>query len=134
MQVALPYTIFAVLATIINLGSQETVAQLYQGPYALWAAIFVGTGTGLVTKYVLDKKYIFKVSADSVQQDTFVFILYTAMGIFTTAIFWGTEWLFDYLYEDRMMRYVGACIGLFVGYVTKYFLDKKYVFHHLEAK
>jgi len=132
MQVALPYTIFAILATIINLGTQELVVGVYSGVYSLWLAMFMGTGTGLVTKYILDKKYIFKVSAESLQQDTFVFLLYSAMGVFTTAIFWGAEWLFDVLYQDRVMRYVGACIGLLIGYVTKYYLDKRYVFSRME--
>jgi hypothetical protein len=36
--------------------------------------------------------------------------------------------LFDYLINHESAKYVGAVIGLTIGYVSKYFLDKKYVF------
>jgi putative flippase GtrA len=50
------------------------------------------------------------------------------MGVFTTIIFWGTEIAFDYLIRTPNAKYLGAMIGLSVGYVIKYYLDKKYVF------
>lgn len=133
MQVATLYTIFAILATIINLGCQEVASRLYQGEYSFWVAITVGTAGGLVMKYILDKRYIFKYTTNSIASDTWTFFMYTAMGIVTTLIFWVSEWLFEYWFEDRVMRYIGACIGLSIGYVTKYFLDKRFVFTSVEA-
>jgi putative flippase GtrA len=66
------------------------------------------------------------------KDDAKKFILYSLMGAFTTIIFWGTEIAFDTLYQDPNAKYVGAVIGLSIGYVIKYFLDKKYVFTHKE--
>ena len=50
---------FAVLATLANLGAQRVVLALLDVKGELAAAIFVGTGVGLVVKYVLDKRWIF---------------------------------------------------------------------------
>ena len=52
------------------------------------------------------------------------------MGIFTTIIFWGTEIAFDVIFKSAGAKYIGAIIGLGIGYIIKYFLDKKYVFIH----
>jgi len=46
----------------------------------------------------------------------------------TTFIFWGTEIGFDAFFENENAKYFGAVIGLSIGYIIKYFLDKKYVF------
>ena len=58
------------------------------------------------------------------------FIRYTIMGIFTTFIFWGTEIGFDLYFEEENAKYAGAIVGLSIGYIIKYFLDKKFVFTH----
>ena len=128
MQIALIYTILAVLATAVNLLAQAATFWVYSGAYNLWLSILVGTAAGLIAKYVLDKRYIFKFKADSVSEDTWTFVMYTGTGVFTTCIFWGTEWLFDYIYNSISMRYVGGAVGLFVGYIIKYQLDKRFVF------
>ena len=54
------------------------------------------------------------------------------MGVFTTLIFWGTELGFNAVFASGKAKYVGAVIGLTVGYVIKYFLDRKFVFIHKE--
>ena len=56
---ALKYGVFAVIATLINLASQELMIRVYSGSYALYVALLVGTMTGLISKYCLDKKFIF---------------------------------------------------------------------------
>lgn len=55
------------------------------------------------------------------------FMPYTLTGIFTTAIFWGTEISFDAFFESENSKYIGAVLGLSIGYIIKYFLDKKYI-------
>jgi hypothetical protein len=50
------------------------------------------------------------------------------MGLATTFIFWGFEFGFQHLFETKEMRYLGGIIGLAIGYLTKYQLDKRYVF------
>lgn len=128
MKIAALYIIFAVIATAANLISQEAVSQAYGGSYSLYFSIFCGTLIGLVVKYCLDKKYIFQFQAQNKSKDAQAFLLYSGMGVITTLIFWGTEILFDMMYGTKFMRYLGAVLGLSIGYVVKYHLDKKYVF------
>ncbi len=56
------------------------------------------------------------------------FTLYTLMGLVTTAIFWGSETLFWIVWRTDAMRELGAVLGLAVGYMVKYNLDRRYVF------
>ena len=56
------------------------------------------------------------------------FALYTAMGLATTAVFWGTELAFHWAFGTDAMRYLGGVLGLVAGYGLKYQLDKRYVF------
>lgn len=122
------YTIFAVISTIANIGSQELSFRIYQGSYNLWLAILVGTAVGLVVKYGLDKRYIFQYQTTSIKQGSKTFYLYTLMGGVTTIIFWGFEASFDAIYQTTEMRYLGGVIGLAIGYYVKYQLDKRFVF------
>jgi len=43
-------------------------------------------------------------------------------------IFWGFEIGFNYIFTNPQAKYVGAIVGLSIGYIIKYFLDKKFVF------
>ena len=51
------------------------------------------------------------------------------MGISTTIVFWTTESMFWLIWKTEMMREFGAIIGLSIGYILKYRLDRKYVFN-----
>ena len=133
MRFAINYTIFALLATIANIGSQDISLRLYEGVYTVMASVLVGTAVGLVVKYVLVKKYIFQFQIKDVAHDTHTFTLYTLTGVFTTAVFWGFEFGFDYLFQSKEMRYSGGVIGLAIGYYIKYQLDKRFVFVMREA-
>lgn len=128
MKLALRYTIFALLATAVNIGAQDVAIRVYSGHYAVTLSIMVGTVVGLIVKYVLDKKYIFRYRVESVAHDTRTFVLYTLMGVVTTAIFWGFEFGFELLFESKSLRYLGGIIGLAIGYWMKYHLDKRFVF------
>lgn len=131
----LRYTAFAAIATIGNLLTQRVV--LHFGETGLVFALAVGTGTivGLVIKYLLDKRWIFYDLSSGMKNHSRKFSLYTAMGIFTTAIFWGTETAFWLIWQTDLMRELGAVIGLAIGYVVKYHLDRRFVFtdRQLEA-
>lgn len=129
LELALRYTVFAVIATAVNIATQDVATTLYTGAFALWVGIFAGTGTGLVTKYLLDRRWIFMDAPGDLADHSRKFSLYSLMGVMTTVIFWGTEWLFDHLSGgDEFWRYTGACVGLAIGYMTKYRLDRRFVF------
>ena len=122
------YIIFCILAIAVNIGVQYLSLSLYQGVFSLYVAMFLGTGSGLVCKFIMDKLYIFSDSSESISDDVKKFFLYTVMGLGTTAIFWLTEMAFHYLWDSEIAKYVGALIGLTIGYILKYFLDRKFVF------
>jgi putative flippase GtrA len=126
---AIKYCVFALIATAANIGAQDFVIRAYSGAFDILASIVVGTGVGLVVKYILDKRYIFRFRARSISHDTQTFALYSVMGLVTTLIFWGFEFGFDHIFGTKEMRYLGGVIGLAIGYLTKYQLDKRYVFH-----
>jgi putative flippase GtrA len=124
----LRYALFAVIATIANLATQRIVLSGGDTATHFAAAVAAGTLVGLVVKYVLDKRWIFFDSASGVRAHGRRFSLYTAMGLITTAIFWGTETAFWLIWKTDAMRELGAILGLAVGYVVKYNLDKRFVF------
>lgn len=129
INLAITYTIFCIVATIVNLGIQEFVINVYKAVHALEISIVCGTLAGLVVKYILDKKYIFKAHTKGVNRDIGRFFLYALMGIVTTLIFWAFEFGFHYVFDNKFMRYTGAVIGLTIGYVFKYYLDARFVFN-----
>lgn len=125
---ALRYSLFAGLAILANLLAQMAFGQVYQGPGELWASLAVGTLVGLVVKYSLDKRWIFSFPVRDLEHDAITFMTYGTTGLVTTAIFWGTEWLFDWIFATHEMRYLGGALGLSAGYMLKYRLDRRYTF------
>ena len=127
-KIAILYCIFASISTLINIGSQILFLLIYNGFFAIQISIFVGTLIGLPLRYYLEKRFIYSFESESVMHDSKLFFLYTLMAIFTTLIFWATEWVFHILFDGDLMRYLGAAIGLSTGYLIKYRLDKCFVF------
>lgn len=122
------YVFFVMIAITVNLMTQAFVIAVYAGAYVVELSILAGTGTGLLVKYVLDKRHIFEYTSESLVHDGRLFVLYSFMGLFTTALFWGVEYAFQWLWGTNAMRYLGGAIGLTLGYFIKYRLDKHYVF------
>lgn len=125
----LRYSAFAVVAIVANLGAQRLVLGL--GPTQTWLlpAMVVGTAVGLVVKYALDKRFIFFDHSSGLRAHSSRFSRYTAMGLFTTALFWATEAGFWWIWQTTLAREVGAVLGLAMGYMLKYWLDKRFVFN-----
>lgn len=128
MKLALSYAILALIATAANIGAQDLAIRAYRGAFDVLVSVIVGTGVGLVVKYVLDKRYIFRFQARDVMHDGQTFMLYAGMGMVTTVVFWVFEFGFHHVFETKEMRYLGGVIGLAIGYLAKYHLDKRYVF------
>ncbi|MBT9290279.1 GtrA family protein [Prosthecodimorpha staleyi] len=127
-RLVLRYTAFAVLATLVNLATQRGILAFGTGPALFAAALIAGTGTGLVTKYWLDKHWIFFDRDRGLAAHSRQFTLYTVMGLATTAIFWGLETAFWLAWQSDAMREAGGVLGLAIGYVVKYNLDRRFVF------
>ena len=129
------YTLFAFLAILANLLTQRLALLAGNTTGHLAFAIASGTIVGLIIKYLLDKRWIFYDNSIGLKAHGRTFMLYTAMGLVTTAIFWTTETAFWLILQTDKMRELGAVLGLAVGYWAKYHLDRRFVFTdaHLRA-
>ena len=134
-RLALLYALFALIAIAVNIGCQALVIWIYKGVFAVQLSVLVGTAAGLPVKYVLEKRHIFGFESRNLAHDGRVFMLYTFMGVFTTALFWAIEYGFHVAFGTDTMRYLGGAIGLTIGNIIKYHLDKRFVFinraHHV---
>jgi putative flippase GtrA len=133
IKLTIKYALFAVIATAVNLLTQRLLDQLYSGPLSYLISLFAGTLAGLIVKYILDKKYIFNYIVKTKAEDARKFMLYSIMGIATTAIFWGFQTAFFLLFKYEYAKFIGAAIGLSIGYFVKYQLDKRFVFKTTQA-
>lgn len=113
---------------IANLAAQRLMLAAISGVTGYTLALAAGTGSGLVVKYILDKRWIFYDPTEDAGREARKFTLYTLTGIGTTLLFWGTETTFWLIWPDTNMRELGALLGLTTGYVIKYRLDRHYVF------
>lgn len=128
LRLSLLYAAFAALAIAVNIGTQMLCMRFYAGTGAIAVSMVAGTATGLVAKYLLDKRWIFAYQVSGPLHEARTFVLYTAMGVLTTLVFWGTEFAFERAFATDAMRYLGGVLGLVVGYVCKYLLDRRFVF------
>ncbi|MEO0624957.1 MAG: GtrA family protein [Pseudomonadota bacterium] len=127
------YSVFAVIATIVNLGAQRVALAFLEPPIAFPVALVAGTGLGLVVKYLLDRRWIFGLLAARPRDEARRFSLYTLTGVVTTLLFWATETAFWLAWQTDMARELGAVIGLAMGYTIKYRLDRAFVFRQEPA-
>ena len=129
----LRYSFFAVVATLGNLGAQRLSFAVAPEDIRLIVALVSGTLTGLILKYILDKRWIFYDDVQSAGREARTFMLYTVTGIGTTLVFWGMESGFWLVWKTQGMRELGAVLGLMIGYVVKYHLDRQYVFQRSDV-
>ncbi|MGP1358066.1 GtrA family protein, partial [Roseicyclus sp.] len=114
-----------------NLATQRIVlsdAEVTGGRF--FAALAAGTLVGLVVKYLLDKRWIFYDTTRGARAQGAQFLLYALMGVATTAIFWITETAAWMIWRTDLAREAGAVLGLSIGYLTKYLLDRRFVFRN----
>jgi putative flippase GtrA len=121
------YVLFAIFSTLANFAVQEMVLRSAPAGGLPWA-IACGTAAGFVLKYWLDKKWIFSDAFVSRGTEIRKVVLYGLFSCLTTLVFWGFEVAFWTVWETDIAKYSGGAIGLAIGYVWKYALDRKYVF------
>ena len=127
--IAIRYAMFAIIAILCNLMAQRLVLATGHSLMHFWIAVLAGTFVGLGVKYYLDRRWIFINDDNQDQIIAWQFMLYATTGLLTTLLFWTMESLFWLVYASHPMREVGAVIGLTLGYVFKYQLDRRFVFN-----
>lgn len=114
---------FAVVATVLNLICQNILIFL---EYEVYLQILGGTLIGLVSKYYLDRQYVFKDTKTNIAGS---FTMYSLFGALLTPLWWVIEIIFINLFGTILAQNIGAILGLAICYYLKYLLDKKYVFN-----
>ncbi|MDQ7976011.1 GtrA family protein [Paraburkholderia sp. SARCC-3016] len=122
------YALFALISMAANLVSQKIAWHIYDGPFSIPLAVCIGTGVGLIVKYALDKGWIFRYEHRSVAHGIETFMRYVVMGLATTTIFWVMEFAAQVIFNSETARLAGGALGLTLGYIAKYQLDKRFVF------
>ncbi|MFB0690031.1 GtrA family protein [Agrobacterium pusense] len=125
---ALRYAAFALIAMVVNVTGQHVVLHFGNTSAIFALAMCAGTIAGLMIKYLLDKFWIFGDREIGLINDGWKFSLYTAVGALTTAIFWSAEAAAWWIWKTELMHDLGAAMGLTIGYLVKYQLDKRFVF------
>lgn len=119
----------------INLGAQAAVMQLpLSATLAVPLSMLAGTLAGPPFKYVLEKRFVFNYKSESLAHDGQLFASFMLTAGPATLVFWGVEWAFHVMYGSDAMRYLGGAIGLSLGAVLKYHLDRRFVFIDRVAK
>ncbi|MXQ11456.1 GtrA family protein [Microvirga makkahensis] len=126
------YVLFAVLATLANLLTQEASIRFAPGA-PLSFSILMGTAAGFILKYVLDKKWVFEDAYAGHRRELHKIGLYGAFSVLTTLVFWGFEIAFWTIWQTDLAKYTGAVLGLAVGYTAKFLLDRSFVFKERQA-
>jgi len=126
------YAAFCALAITVNLGLQ-LIASRWLG-FGYWMSLVIGTGGGLVFKYVLDRNYVFRARDVGAAKDVGRFLVYARFGLLTTGIFWTAEWVGHVSTGGEAGRYVGGGLGLCIGYALKYWMDRRWVFQPAAGK
>lgn len=121
------YVAFAVVSGAANLAAQELTVRSAPALPVL-ASVLVGTAVGFVVKYVLDKYWIFFDGYDGHAEEVRKIAVYGVSAVLTTALFWTVELGAWSLWRTSEAKYAGAVVGLALGYLIKYRLDKHYVF------
>lgn len=121
------YLLFAVLATVANLLTQEFTIQIF-GSTAIASSILLGTIVGFISKYVCDKFWVFDDKFVDEKSEIRKIAFYGGFSVITTLIFWSVEVGFYTIFQSNIAKYIGAVLGLAIGYVLKFLLDRRYVF------
>jgi len=127
MKVAFRYVLFAVLSALVNFATQEAVIRAVP-VLPLAFSILAGTAVGFAVKYLLDKKWIFFDDYVSAGSEARKVTLYGLFSVGTTLIFWAFEVSFWAIWQTDFAKYSGGALGLAVGYLLKYALDRRFVF------
>jgi putative flippase GtrA len=125
--IASRWILFAAAAGGANILAQELVVRLQPNAPVILSALF-GTAAGFLLKYVLDKYWIFFDAYDDHVVELRKIVIYGLFSVLTTAMFLAIELSAWHIFRSSLAKYAGAALGLGVGYRTKYFLDKRFVF------
>ncbi len=83
-------------------------------------------GITYIIKFFLDKYIVFKKSSLKMKETSQEFFKYFGFAILTTILNIGIQFILTNVFNAPLE--ISFVIALSIGYITKFFLDKKYVF------
>ena len=83
-------------------------------------------GITYIIKFFLDKYFVFKKSSLKIKETSQEFFKYFGFAILTTILNVGIQFILTNIFNAPLE--VSFVVALSIGYITKFFLDKKYVF------
>ena len=86
----------------------------------------VAVGITYIIKFFLDKYLVFKKTSETIKETSQEFFKYFGFAILTTIENIGIQFIFTNVFNAPLE--VSIIVALSIGYVTKFFLDRKYVF------
>jgi putative flippase GtrA len=136
------YILFAAISTLINIGTQVLIEYLINISkinlfqlvfiknitFGFFIKMFIATIVAFIFKFLVDKIFIFEDKSKEIKENIRQIFFYGFFAVFTTIIFWGTELVFKIFFVFSFSEYIGAVLGLAIGYTIKFLLDRKYVF------
>lgn len=143
------YFLFVILMIILNYGIQK-LNQLFLAPlicsnfgsieiiHALYCSIFpfnmpdligsiAAVGITYIIKFFLDKIIVFKKGGSQIKETSKEFLKYFGFAILTTIENVGIQFLLNNLLNSPLE--ISIIIALPIGYLTKFYFDRKYVFN-----
>jgi putative flippase GtrA len=121
------YVLFAVISGLANLACQQIVVWILPN-LQIMVSVVTGTAVGFVVKYLLEKRWVFLDSYDGHAAEFRKIVIYGFFGVATTLLFWAVELGFWHIWGTAEAKYIGAAVGLSLGNMIKYLLDRHYVF------
>lgn len=117
-------------AFCLNYGTIEFFHVLYcsTDPYNMPELMgsIIAVGITYIIKFFLDKFIVFKKTESELKQTSIEFMKYLGFAILTTIENVGIQFLFrNFLNTSLEISFI---VALSIGYLTKFFLDRKYVF------
>ncbi|TFG24645.1 MAG: GtrA family protein [Promethearchaeota archaeon] len=88
----------------------------------------IAVGITYIIKFFLDKFIVFKAIDRKLKQTSKEFIKYFIFAILTTLENIGIQFILDNIFGFPLE--LSVIIALSIGYLTKFFLDRKYVFEN----
>ena len=122
------YLILCFFAIFLNIVSQQIFLLFFAGPYSIEISILIGTIMTFFLRFYLEKNFVFLKDKFSFKTESMLY-MYFVSSIFTTLIFWIFEYSFHLFFDTDFLRYIGATIGLLVGFYIKYKIDKGLTFN-----
>lgn len=113
-----------------NFGDNPIIYSLYCStiPYNMHQLIgsILAVGITYLIKFFLDKYFVFKKAGSRLKDTSKEFLKYFLFAILTTIENIGIQFLLtNFLHTSLEISFI---IALSIGYLTKFFLDRKYVF------